>query len=231
MKIITLEDPVEYKLQGINQTPINASTGMTFATGLRAILRQDPDIIMVGEIRDQETAETAFQAALTGHVVLSTLHTNDAAGAIPRLLNMGVKPFVVSPALNAVIAQRLVRRLCTVCKKEAQLSPELLENVKKTLAAIPAAAKVAVPPEKDLKFFTATGCDACHGTGYKGRIGVYEVIAKTPAIEKLITAVAGSAEIKETAVREGMVTMAQDGVLKALAGITNVEEVFRVAQD
>ena len=229
VKIITLEDPVEYRPEGINQTPIDASTGMSFASGLRAILRQDPDIIMVGEIRDQETAETAFQAALTGHVVLSTLHTNDAAGAIPRLLNMGVKPFVVSPALNAVIAQRLVRRLCTVCRREAQLSADVMEQVKKTLAVIPAAAKVDVP--KDLKFFSAPGCDACHSTGYKGRIGVYEVIAKTEAIDKLIIAVASSSEIKRVAIEEGMVTMAQDGLLKALAGITDVEEVFRVAQD
>ena len=229
VKIITLEDPVEYKLQGINQTPIDAAQGMSFASGLRAILRQDPDIIMVGEIRDQETAETAFQAALTGHVVLSTLHTNDAAGAIPRLLNMGVKPYVVSPALNAVIAQRLVRRLCPVCKKETQLSPDLMDQVKKTLADVPPAAKFVVPPE--LKFYTAPGCDACHNTGYKGRIGIYEVVAKTEAIEKLIIAVASAAEIKRVAISEGMVTMAQDGLMKALQGITDVEEVFRVAQD
>ncbi len=229
VKIITLEDPVEYKLEGISQTPISPSKGMTFASGLRSILRQDPDIIMVGEIRDQETAEVALQAALTGHIVLSTLHTNDAAGAVPRLLNMGVKPFVIAPAMNAIIAQRLVRRICQDCKQEIKLDPFMLEKVRGILKQIPKTAGIEVP--KDPKFFHGVGCDKCNHTGYKGRVGIYEVIQKTEAIEKLIFAEANTLEIKKTAIAEGMVTMIQDGMLKASMGITDVEEVLRVAQE
>ena len=229
VKIITLEDPVEYKLEGISQTPISADKGMTFASGLRAILRQDPDVIMVGEIRDQETAEVALQAALTGHIVLSTLHTNDAAGAIPRLLNMGVKPFVIAPAMNAIIAQRLVRRICPDCKQEVKLDPFMLEKVKNILKSIPKNSGLEIPAE--LKFYHGVGCDKCNHTGYKGRIGIYEVIEKTEAIEKLIFAEANTLEIKKIAVSEGMVTMIQDGMVKATMGITDVEEVLRVAQE
>lgn len=229
VKIITLEDPIEYKLEGINQTPVNGNTGMTFASGLRAILRQDPDVIMVGEIRDQETAETALQAALTGHVVLSTLHTNDAAGAIPRLRNMGVAAYVIAPALNAIIAQRLVRRLCPDCKKEQKLDPFVLQRVKQVLDSIPAAAKAEVP--KELKFFHSEGCDKCNHTGYRGRIGIYEVIVRNDKLEKLIMSDASSMDIKKAAVEDGMLTMTQDGLLKALQGVTDVEEVFRVTQD
>ncbi len=229
VKIITLEDPVEYKLEGVNQTPVNGNTGMTFASGLRAILRQDPDVIMVGEIRDQETAETALQAALTGHVVLSTLHTNDAAGAVPRLRNMGVAAYVIAPAINAIIAQRLVRRLCPDCKKEQQLDPFILQRVQQMLDAIPAAAKAVVP--KPLKFFHSQGCDKCNHTGYRGRMGIYEVIVRNDKLEKLIMSDASSMDIKKAAVEDGMLTMTQDGLLKALQGITDVEEVFRVTQD
>lgn len=227
VKIITLEDPVEYKLEGISQTPVTPALG--FAAGLRAILRQDPDVIMIGEIRDPETAETALQSALTGHVVLSTLHTNDAAGAIPRLINMGIKPFVIAPALNAIIAQRLVRRLCPDCKKEVMLDPFMLERVKKILSEIPKSAGAAVPTE--LKFYHSTGCNACNGTGYRGQIGIYEVIVKNDRLDKLIMAGAASSEIKKAVVEDGMVTMIQDGLLKALSGITDVEEVFRVTQE
>ncbi len=226
VKIITLEDPVEYKLAGINQTPIGG--GLTFASGLRSVLRQDPDVVMVGEIRDQETAETALQAALTGHVVLSTLHTNDAAGAIPRLENMGVKPFVIAPGLNAIIAQRLVRKLCPDCKKEIKLDPALLQRVKLVLAAIPKKADVTIG---ETKFFSAPGCGNCNHTGYKGRIGIYEVIIKTDSLEKMIMAGSSTSVIKQAVISEGMVTMAQDGLLKALQGITDVEEVFRVTQE
>jgi type IV pilus assembly protein PilB len=227
VKIITLEDPIEYKLEGINQTPIDPA--LTFAAGLRAILRQDPDIIMVGEIRDKETAETALQAALTGHVVLSTLHTNDAAGAIPRLINMEVKPFVIAPALNAIIAQRLVRKLCPDCKKEVALDETMLARVKRILSEIPKKSAVEVPAASALKFYHSPGCDKCANTGYRGRIGIYEVIVKSDNLDKLIMAGASSFEIKKAVVEDGMVTMAQDGLLKALAGITDVEEVFRVA--
>jgi type IV pilus assembly protein PilB len=228
VKIITLEDPVEYKLEGIVQTPIDHNHDFDFAKGLRAVLRQDPDIVMVGEIRDQETAETALQAALTGHLVFSTLHTNDAAGCIPRLLNMGIKPFVAAPALSAVLAQRLVRKLCQNCKKPAALSPTVMEKIRYLLKQIPSSAKVELP--KELQFFHSTGCDQCHNLGYQGRIGIYEVLENTEAIQALILKENSSmAEFKKVAVSQGMITMVQDGLLKALQGITDVEEVFRVA--
>ncbi len=228
VKIITLEDPVEYKLEGIVQTPIDHNVDFDFAKGLRAILRQDPDIVMVGEIRDQETAEVAMQAALTGHMVFSTLHTNDAAGAIPRLLNMGIKAFVVAPALSAVLAQRLVRRLCQTCKKPALLAPGVMEKIQYILKQIPADAGVKLP--KDLQFYHASGCDQCRHLGYQGRVGIYEVLENTEAVQKLILAENTSmAEFKKIAVSQGMITMTQDGLLKALEGVTDVEEVFRVA--
>jgi len=228
VKIITLEDPVEYKLEGIVQTPIDHSHDFDFAKGLRAILRQDPDIVMVGEIRDQETAEVAMQAALTGHLVFSTLHTNDAAGAIPRLLNMGVKAFVVAPALTCVLAQRLVRRPCQNCKAPAQLSPTVLEKIHYLLKQLPKNSGTILP--KELMFYHSTGCDVCHHLGYQGRVGIYEVLENTEAIQALILKENTSmAEFKKIAVSQGMITMLQDGLLKALQGLTDVEEVFRVA--
>ena len=227
VKIITLEDPVEYKLEGIVQTPIDHNHDFDFAKGLRAVLRQDPDIVMVGEIRDQETAETALQAALTGHLVFSTLHTNDAAGAIPRLLNMGIKAFVAAPALSCILAQRLVRRLCQSCKIPAKLSPTVMEKIVYSLKQLPEIAHVELP--KELIFYHALGCKECRGLGYKGRVGVYEVLENTEAIQKLIlTENTSMAEFKKVAVAQGMITMAQDGLLKALDGLTDVEEVFRV---
>ncbi len=229
VKIITLEDPVEYKIAGITQTPIDARAGMTFADGLRAILRQDPDIIMVGEMRDLETAEIACQAALTGHIVLSTLHTNDAPSAIPRLLDLGVKPFVLAPSINAIIGQRLVRKICTACKQEYSLPENLLARVELILKSIPKASQAEVP--KRLVFYHSPGCEKCNGLGYKGRIGVHEVFTISDEIEKMITKGATTTEIKNQAIAEGMITMAQDGVLKALAGITDIEEVFRVTEE
>lgn len=227
VKIITLEDPVEYKLEGIVQTPIDHTHDFSFAKGLRAILRQDPDIVMVGEIRDQETAETAMQAALTGHMVLSTLHTNDAAGAVPRLLNMGIKPFVVAPALSAILAQRLVRRLCEFCKKPAVLSPQVMEKVTYILHAIPASSKIKVPGK--LEFYHSAGCDKCNGLGYRGRVGIYEILVNTEELQKLIFQNASTQDFKKCGISQGMITMVQDGLLKALEGMTDVEEVFRVA--
>lgn len=225
VKIITLEDPVEYKLEGIVQTPIDHSVDFSFAKGLRAILRQDPDIVMVGEIRDQETAEVAMQAALTGHLVLSTLHTNDAAGAIPRLINMGVKPFIIAPALSCAMAQRLVRRICQNCKTKVALSPQLMERIKLIFSQMPK----GYSQPKSLQFYHSPGCDKCNNLGYKGRIGIYEVLEVTEAVQALISKEAAMSEFKKTAVEQGMLTMAQDGLLKALEGITDVEEVFRVA--
>lgn len=229
VKIITIEDPVEYKLQGIQQTPIDHNVDFSFAKALRAILRQDPDIVMVGEIRDQETAETALQAALTGHIVLSTLHTNDSFGAVPRLITMGAKPFIIAPALNAVIAQRLVRRLCKTCKTIVTLEPTLQDHVQKTLAEIPPAAGVELP--NSLQFYRAPGCAECHNLGYKGRIGIYEVIHINDTMKDLILKNTSMVDLKKQAIQDGTLTMAQDGLLKALQGITDVEEVYRVAGD
>ncbi len=226
VKIITLEDPVEYKVEGIQQTPIDHRVDFNFAKGLRAVLRQDPDIVMVGEIRDPETAETALQAALTGHVVLSTLHTNDAAGAVPRLVTMGVKPFTIAPAINAIIAQRLVRRLCTKCIGPAQVPAALLEKVQHILSEIPKAANVTLPEK--LEFYHSKGCEACGGLGYKGRIGVYEVIEVNDQLRELILKEPSIIEIKKAAHENGTLTMTQDGLLKALDKITDIEEVFRV---
>lgn len=229
VKIITLEDPVEYKLEGINQSQIDHSKDYTFAKGLRSILRQDPDIVMVGEIRDLETAETAIQAALTGHMLISTIHTNDAAGAIPRFVSMGVKPFLLAPALNAIMGQRLARRLCDQCQKPAELDEETMNRVRELLTSIPESSGEKIPPESEWQFLTGEGCDKCNGTGYKGRIGLYEILIKDQAIEQFIL----SGEVSEFAVREvaqkqGMIFMAQDGLLKALEQKTSVEEIRRV---
>jgi len=231
-KIITLENPIEYKLAGIDQSQIDHSKGYTFAKGLRAILRQDPNIVMVGEIRDLETAETAIQAALTGHLMLSTIHTNDAAGAIPRFLSMGVAPFLLAPALRAVLGQRLVRKICTHCKMETVLPLETLERVKKIIANIPANSGEKIPDLNNLKFYKGNGCEICGRTGYKGRVGIYEVFVMSAEIE----AVTLSGKVSEYQMRDithkaGMTSMAQDGILKAVAGITSIDEVFRVATE
>lgn len=229
-KIITIEDPIEYQLQGINQSQVEPTRGYTFAAGLRSIVRQDPDVILVGEIRDLETAETAIQAALTGHLVLSTIHTNSAAGTIPRFLSMGSKPFLLAPAMNAMIGQRLVRRICDNCKVEDTLAPELLERVKRTLAEIPADAGVRIDPTT-IKFWKGKGCTTCHDIGYKGRVGIYEIMIMNKEIEKMILGGNISEyDMQDIAVKNGMVTMLQDGILKALDGFTAPEEVFRVAE-
>lgn len=228
VKIITLEDPVEYRIESINQSQIDRSKDYTFAKGLRSILRQDPDIAMVGEIRDLETADIAIQAALTGHLMLSTIHTNSASGAIPRFLSMGVKQYLLAPALNCVIGQRLVRLLCPKCKKEAKLSGEEAKRVEAAISSLPDKQKaqyLAAPRH----FFTGGGCEECHGLGYKGRVGIYEILIMSPEIEQLIlSGQVSEYEIEKIAIHEGMVTMVQDGIIKALAGATSVDEVFRV---
>ena len=230
VKIITLEDPVEIRMEGINQSQVDASHNYTFAKGLRSILRQDPDICMVGEIRDLETAEIAIQAALTGHLMLSTIHTNNAAGAIPRFLSMGVKPFLLAPALNSIIGQRLVRRVCKYCQEEAVLTPEQKKRVEETLATLPEAEKNKVDLN-NLHFYHGKGCEKCSGLGYKGRVGIYEVFVMTKEVEALILSGQVSEYLmEEIAVKNGMVTMVQDGLLKALDKITTVEEVFRVTE-
>ncbi len=229
-KIITLEDPVELKLKGINQSQIDHSRDYTFAKGLRSILRQDPDVVMVGELRDLETAETAIQAALTGHLVVSTIHTNSASGAIPRFLSMGVKSFLLAPALNAIIGQRLVRKLCQECKKEIKLDADSLEKAKKILGAIPSDSEYKVDLNS-LKFYEAKGCPACNEIGYKGRIGIYEIMIMNADIEKIVlSGKVSEYEMQDIAIKNGMITMAQDGLLKALDGVTSADEVFRVAE-
>lgn len=221
VKIITLEDPVEYHLEGITQTQTDASRDYTFAKGLRAILRQDPDMILVGEIRDNETAAIAVQAALTGHLVFSTLHTNDAAGAIPRFLDIGVNGSNLSAALNLIIAQRLVRRLCDKCKKEAKLPEKELNKIKKEIEKLPDSIK---KPDK-LAIYQAVGCPHCNQTGYKGRLGIFELILVNEEMEKLINGSPGHLEIIEQARKQGMVNLYQDGLLKAVEGITSLEEL------
>lgn len=305
VNISTVEDPIEYKIQGVNQTQVNVKTGMTFASGLRALLRQDPDIIMVGEVRDTETAEMAVHAALTGHVVLSTLHTNNAAGCLPRLLDMKVEPFLIASTVNAVIGQRLVRRLCQECKESYQVSKEQIEEIVKAFdldrnflyatppkevvrevekqvnnfseKIIPApknigqkfsildqiakdpsiinrsmadaeksegkslreqifihpdeAKKAPVDHDLSLTLYKSVGCKKCGMNGYNGRLGIYEVLEVTDKIGEMIVTHNQSDEIEKEAIRNGMITMAQDGFIKSLIGITTVEEIIRVTKE
>ncbi len=230
VKIITLEDPVEYKLAGINQSQIEHSKNYDFAKGLRSILRQDPDIVMVGEIRDLETAEISIQAALTGHLVVSTIHTNSAAGAIPRFLSMGVKPFLLAPALNAVIGQRLVRRLCKDCAVEVTLRPGQLDEVRKVLSSISPKSGIHVDLEHLAFKGPGAGCATCNNLKFKGRVGIYEIFTMNKEIEQeILSKEVSEYTILEMAVKDGMLTMAQDGLLKALQGLTSVDEVLAVA--
>jgi type II secretory ATPase GspE/PulE/Tfp pilus assembly ATPase PilB-like protein len=229
-KIITLEDPIEYKLKGVNQSQVDPTSGYTFAAGLRSLLRQDPDVVMVGEIRDLETADIAANAALTGHLVLSTLHTNNAAGAIPRFLGMGVKAYLLPPALNAVIGQRLVRRPCSDCRVGHQPDREQRRAVEAALDRLPKTERSRLPAK--LEFHATKGCDACQGIGYRGQIGIFEVLAMTKPLEQAILEERVSeSKIEDIAAADGMVTMFQDGVLKALAGLTTLDEVFRVTRE
>lgn len=222
-KIITIEDPVEYRLPGISQTQVNPAQGYTFASGLRSIVRQDPDIILVGEIRDGETAEIAMQAALTGHLVFSTLHTNDAAGAIPRLIDLGAKPVSIAPALSVVIAQRLVRKLCPECRQKKTVNQEDYAMMKEILAGL-----TVKDFSQKSEIFYPSQCTACNSTGYRGRIGIFEFFVVDKEIEQTILKSPSVSEMKDLAIKKGMVTMAQDGYLKALKGITSTEEVQRV---
>ena len=229
-KIVTIEDPVEYHIKGITQTQVAKKDGYSFAKGLRALVRQDPDVVLVGEIRDDETADIAINAALTGHLVLSTLHTNNAAATIPRLFELGVKPTLIPPAINAFVAQRLVRKLCAHCKEEYVPAEESVLAIKKILALIPARSGVTVP--KDIPHLYRTkGCAECRGTGYRGRMGIFEVLTMNEKIENLVIEMAGETEIMKTAMENGMLTMTQDGVLKALEGETTMEEVWRVTAE
>jgi len=242
VNISTVEDPIEYKMFRINQTQVSPQIGLTFSQGLRALLRQDPDIIMVGEIRDEETMEIAIHAAMTGHLVLSTLHTNSAAGAIPRFLDMGAEPFLIASTVNIVMAQRLVRRLCPDCRQAYALDNELAENFGKQVdfARVLELAKKNNLLEKGLAqvsdlakvtFYHPAGCSRCRQEGYKGRIGIFEVLEITPAIAELVAKRATSDEIEQKGKEEGMIKMLEDGFIKAVQGITSVEEVLRVTKD
>ncbi len=226
-KIITIEDPVEYEIKGISQTQVARDKGYTFGNGLRAIVRQDPDVILVGEIRDEETADIAVNAALTGHLVLSTLHTNNASATVPRMIELGVKPSLIAPSVNALIAQRLVRKICPHCREEYKPARETIESIKKLLSLISPKAKMEVPKNIE-RLYRPKGCVRCHNLGYKGRVGVYEVLSISEEIEKLVLNMAGEGDITRQALEEGMITMTQDGILKALEGITSMEEVWRV---
>lgn len=225
-KIITIEDPIEYHLKGIVQTQVDEKK-YTFGNGLRSTLRQDPDIIMVGEIRDEDVAETAINAALTGHLVFSTLHTNNAAGAFPRLIDLGINPKVISSAVNIVIAQRLVRKLCEKCKKETALDEEKKILINKVLDTIINKDNV---PEKTDTIWEAVGCQECNNTGYKGRLGIFEAVVMDVSIEELVKKSSGEHDIRESAKQQGILNMAQDGVLKVLRGVTSLDELQRVIE-
>jgi type IV pilus assembly protein PilB len=256
VNISTVEDPVEYKIHGANQTQVNVQAGMTFAAGLRALLRQDPNIIMVGEIRDQETAGLGVQAALTGHLVFATLHTNNAATCLPRLLDMGIEPFLIASTVRAVVGQRLVRRLCQHCKQKFEPQPEEVKRIMQSfgikspteLQRIAELEKYAAEhnigegeDKKDLAVSSKTitflwkanpeGCDECGHTGYKSRMGIYEVLGNSSDIQKLIVSNATSEVIEQQAIKEGMLTMQVDGLIKALRGLTTIEEILRVTAE
>jgi type IV pilus assembly protein PilB len=218
--VITLEDPIEYRLPLIRQSQVNFKAGMTFAKGLRSILRQDPDIVMVGEIRDTETANIAVQAALTGHLVLSTLHTNDAAGAVTRLAEMEIEPFLISTALLGVQAQRLVRKICPECKETYKPNLDVPKEMLQYLELENEA--------EEFKFYKGAGCKQCRETGYRGRISIVEVLPMTDAVRTLVLKSAASDDIRKAAIEEGMRTLVQDGWIKVLKGITTLDEVMRV---
>lgn len=224
VNIVTLEDPVEYKIPGVNQVQINPAAGLTFADGLRAFLRQDPNIILVGEIRDQETADLAIQASLTGHLVFSTLHTNDAAGALPRLLDMGAEPYLLASSMTCIVAQRVVRKIHEECKEAYSPDPKIVADTQKELGAL-------WKPQGDVKFYKGKGDPDCGNSGYFGRVGIFEVLPVTEKIGKLILERGSAAQIDAQGKEEGMISLKQDGYLKVVEGITTVEEVLRVAQE
>lgn len=225
--VLSLEDPVEYFIEGINQSQVNADIGYTFASGLRQTLRQDPDIIMVGEIRDRETADLAVQAALTGHIVLSTLHTNTAVGVIPRLMDMGIEPFLLPSALNLLVGQRLLRRMCENCRAEDIAPPEVQDIIKAEIAKMPEDIRREVESQEAYKVFHAKGCDKCKQKGYTGRIAIFEAFAMTPEIGDIITSSFAETKILQEAQKQGMISLRQDGILKALKGTVSIEEVLR----
>ncbi len=231
VNIVTLEDPIEYFVEGVNQSQTHEEIGYTFASGLRHILRQDPDIIMVGEIRDGETASLATQAALTGHVVISTLHTNDTIGVIPRLVDMGVEKYLLAPTLNLAAAQRLLRKLCPSCKQKVKANVGEEHMIKQALEKIPAEIQKEFPKSGFEIYKAGEGCKDCRGKTYKGRIAIFETLAMTDELEKIILTNLSESELRKEAQRQGMITMFQDGIIKVLHGITSIEELLQVAQE
>ena len=239
VNISTIEDPVEYRIVGANQMQVNPKIGLTFAVGLRALLRQDPNIIMIGEIRDQETAEEAMHAAMTGHVVLSTLHTNSAAAAPPRIIDIGIEPYLIASTINSIMAQRLVRIICPDCKEEVKVDDATAGalakqfNMDKLIATVNREQILdkEVKSFADLPFFHGKGCEKCGNTGYRGRIGIHEILENTPEVQELIVKRATTLEIQEQAEQQGMILMWQDGFIKAIRGVTTIDEILRVTKE
>jgi type IV pilus assembly protein PilB len=239
VNISTIEDPVEYRIVGANQMQVNPKIGLTFDVGLRALLRQDPNIIMIGEIRDKETAEEAVHAAMTGHIVFSTLHTNSAASALPRLLDIGVEPYLIASTINAVLAQRLVRVICKDCQAESLLDDVAIEALSKQFhleKLLPILIKVGVAPAKsksltEVKFYKGEGCDKCSKTGYRGRLGIHEILEVTPGVAEMIMAHKSAQDIQDQGEKEGMTLMWEDGFIKAAKGITTIDELIRVSKE
>jgi type IV pilus assembly protein PilB len=228
IKVITIEDPIEYHLSGISQTQVDAERGYNFASGLRSIVRQDPDAILVGEIRDVETASIALQAALTGHLVLSTLHTNDSVGTIPRLMALGEEPANIAPAINMIVAQRLVRKICPKCAEMQKITPELYNTIKDQLKDLPSDIEVPeLTPETEIA--RPKGCDYCNQTGYKGRVGIFEAFLIDDELEEFILTSPSSSALQKMAIKKGLVLMKPDGMIKILQKITTIEEVIRAA--
>jgi type II secretory ATPase GspE/PulE/Tfp pilus assembly ATPase PilB-like protein len=226
VNIVTLEDPVEYQIAGVNQVQVNPGAGLTFASGLRSFLRQDPNIIMVGEIRDRETTDLAIQASLTGHLVFSTIHTKSAASAMPRLMDMGAEPFLLASTLTAIVAQRICRKICPACKESYEPPADVVEDIRTVLGPL-----MSTKPAEKVLLYRGKGCVECNNTGYFGRVGIFEVLPVTEGIARLIIARSAGIDIQKIAVQEGMITLKQDGYFKVIEGVTTIEEVLRVAQD
>jgi len=237
VNINTIEDPIEYRMARVNQTQVHTKIGLTFASGLRSLLRQDPDVIMVGEIRDEETAEMAIHAALTGHLVLSTLHTNSAIATLPRLIDMKIEPFLIASTINVIIAQRLVRKLCSECRERYTLDKETIVslgqkfNIEKIIEILSKEKKISGKKLDNAEFYRPKGCERCHGEGYKGRIGIYEVFRATDEVRIVIGKGANANEIEKLALEDGMTMMVEDGFIKAFEGSTSIEEIIRVTEE
>ncbi|NQU99753.1 MAG: type II/IV secretion system protein [Parcubacteria group bacterium] len=230
VNIVSLEDPVEYTMEGINQSQVLPEIGYTFARGLRHIVRQDPDIIMVGEIRDNETAELATHSALTGHLVLSTLHTNNAIGVIPRLMDLGIDPFLIPPSLNLMIAQRLARRLCPDCKERIMVSEREQQIIDEVLASLPKEDREKLPYQRPYYIYKSKGCDTCNKKGYLGRVGIFEILKMTFELEQIILSQPSQEKLLAEAKRQGMITLQQDGIIKVLEGMISLEEVLSITR-